>query len=63
MMRALTGVGTPKGLQGRFAGVLDRMRGHLAAIRQLMNAATASRTQVAGIFDWVFMRTACYAAA
>jgi transposase len=63
LMRTLTGIGTPKGLQGRFAEVLDRMRSQLAGIRRLMNAIAASRAQVARISERIFVRFGSYAAA
>jgi hypothetical protein len=62
-MRALSGIGTPKGLQSRFAEVMDRMRGHLADLQRLMKAIAASRAQVGGIFGRVFVRFGSYAAA
>jgi len=63
LMRTLTGIGTPKGLQSRFAEVLDRMRGHLADIWRLMNAVAVSRAQIARILRRAPARLGCYAAA
>jgi hypothetical protein len=63
LLWALTGIGTPKGLQGCFAAGLERLCGRLIGIRRPMNSITSSRSLVAENLGWIFMRAGNYEAA
>ena len=62
LMRALTGVGTPKGLQGCFGRALDRMCDRLIGIRRLVNSIAAPRMHFTETLGLIFMRSNCCAA-
>ena len=66
LMRALTGIGTPKGLQGCFAKALEGLCGRLVCllgIDRLTNEIAAARAHGGGIFRRLFMRAGDYVAA
>ena len=63
LMRSLIGIGTPKGLQGRFAGALDCLRPLMIGLMRLMTALATSAARNTGRSNGNFMQLRHYAAA